>query len=210
MSDDRAVKPDVVRAIEEMAQHVARRPFSRDLIHRLEWLVELLIDRGYLEPAHRALVNRTRGDGSVVRLSLYPDKRAVTSLDPGCAERLHLCHARCCAMDIALSAEDLREGLLTWDLEQPYLLRKAAHGNCEHLDGDGRCGAYEHRPGACRAYDCVDDPRVWLDYERRIPAPMPWWLIPLDDRGLAPEEHQARAAARFAAAPPREDSGEPA
>jgi hypothetical protein len=30
---------------------------------------------------------------------------------------------------------------------------------------------YAQRPGACRAYDCRHDPRVWIDFEARIPAP---------------------------------------
>jgi hypothetical protein len=27
------------------------------------------------------------------------------------------------------------------------------------------------RPRTCRVYDCRRDPRIWLDFERRIPAP---------------------------------------
>jgi Fe-S-cluster containining protein len=194
--------PEVVRAIEEMADHIARRPFSRDLVHRLEWLVEILIDRGYLEPEHRALIRKDKGDRPVVRLSLYGDKRQVTNSDPGCAERMHLCKARCCAIEVEMSAEDVEEGVLKWSLERPYLLRKADHGLCEHVQGDGRCGAYEHRPAQCRAYDCIGDARIWIDYEAKIPAPMPWWIIPLEDWTLPPAEQKARVAARFDAAPP--------
>jgi hypothetical protein len=30
---------------------------------------------------------------------------------------------------------------------------------------------YEHRPAICRTYDCRKDPRIWIDFEKRIPAP---------------------------------------
>lgn len=30
---------------------------------------------------------------------------------------------------------------------------------------------YAARPAVCRSYDCRDDPRIWSDYARRIPAP---------------------------------------
>ena len=94
------------------------------------------------------------------------------------------------------------------DLNRPYLLPKADHGLCEHLAGDGRCGAYADRPAQCRAYDCIGDTRIWLDYDAMIPAPMPWWLITIDDWGLSPEERKALLASRFAAAPPlRDDEG---
>ena len=200
-------RPEVVRAIEDMAEHIARRPFSRDLVHRLEWLVEILIERGYLEPAHRALINRDRGDRSAVRLSMYGDKRAVTNADPGCAARMHICKARCCAIEVELSAEDIAEGKLRWDLNRPYLLPKADHGQCAHLQGDGRCGAYEARPAQCRAYDCIGDTRIWLDFDAMIPAPMPWWLVTIDEWHLSPDEQKARVAARFAASPPAADDG---
>ena len=207
MSDDATprARPEVLAAVEQMADHIARRPFSRDLVHRLEWLVEILIARGYLEPEHRALINRDRGDGSPVKLAMYPDKRAVTNADPGCAARMHICKARCCGIDVELSAEDIAEGKLSWQLNRPYLLPKADHGQCTHLQRDGRCGAHEHRPAVCRAYDCVDDKRIWIDYDKMIAQPMPWWLVPLDDWDLPVEEQQARVAARFRPAPPPED-----
>jgi hypothetical protein len=195
----------IERAITDMAEQIARRPFSRDLLHRLEWLVEILIERGHLEPSHRALINRRRADGSPVRLATYREKREVASFDPGCAERMHVCHARCCAMEIHLSAEDLDEGKLRWEYNQPYLLPKGHHGNCEHVQADGRCGVYDDRLGQCRAYDCVDDARIWIDYEQMIAQPMPFWLIPLGDRDLPPDEQQRHAAARIPpASPPAE------
>ena len=180
----------LVRAVEELVDDVARRPFSRDLIRRVDWLLEILVDRGYVTPSHAASMRRIKGDGSVVRLALYQDKRAVESSDMDCASLLPLCKGRCCAMDVSLSAEDLAERVLEWDLSQPYLLRKnPAHGYCACLGGDGRCTVYEARPGACRSYDCRDDPRVWLDFDNKVPAPLQWFLV-------APEQWGELAAGR--------------
>ena len=41
-----------------------------------------------------------------------------------------------------------------------------------------RCGVYETRPEHCRTYDCREDARVWIDYEKRIPAPLPASIRP--------------------------------
>ncbi len=32
----------------------------------------------------------------------------------------------------------------------------------------------------CRHFDCRTDPRVWLDFEQKLPAPMPERVIPLE------------------------------
>ena len=67
----------------------------------------------------------------------------------------------------------LSAGLL-WDIEQPYLLRRETDGLCSHLDRKTQaCDVYQNRPAACRTYDCRTDQRVWIDFEKRIPAPMP-------------------------------------
>ena len=34
-----------------------------------------------------------------------------------------------------------------------------------------RCGVYEQRPIPCRGYDCREDGRIWLDFERRVVNP---------------------------------------
>lgn len=102
----------------------AARPEDGELRKRLAWLVELLIARGQLAPGHRALLARIRDDGHRVQLSVVGDKRRVPSADIDCAARLHLCRARCCSFSISLSAEDVAEGKLRWEIERPYLLRR--------------------------------------------------------------------------------------
>lgn len=107
------------------------------------------------------------------------DKYAIPDHAPiPCAELLPLCKARCCHLRFALSYQDLDEGVLRWDLERPYRIRRREGGACHHLAG-GACQVYAQRPAPCRRFDCRGDRRIWLDYERRVPAP--------DDRPLTVE-----------------------
>lgn len=104
-----------------------------------------------------------------------PDKYAITpdEIPPiDCASRYHICHAACCALRFPLSKQDLDEGVVRWELGRPYRNRQGADGLCVHLDrGTHRCSVYQHRPGICRVYDCRQDSRIWLDFERAIINP---------------------------------------
>ena len=108
-----------------------------------------------------------------VSLDLGPDKYTVEAASPPCDELLHLCHARCCTLNFALSTADLDEGVIRWDYGQPYLIRqRASDGYCVHNDPSSRhCTVHAYRPRVCRSYDCTTDARIWLDYANRIPAP---------------------------------------
>jgi Fe-S-cluster containining protein len=89
-----------------------------------------------------------------------------------CASRVHLCRARCCTFDFYLTEQDLDEGIVRWDYGRPYWIQKQTDGYCLHCElGSLRCRIHANRPYVCRAYDCRDDTRVWLDFERMIPAP---------------------------------------
>ncbi|MBD2080952.1 YkgJ family cysteine cluster protein [Leptolyngbya sp. FACHB-17] len=89
-----------------------------------------------------------------------------------CQSRLHLCKARCCKLSFPLSFQDLDERIIAWDYSKPYQIRQSAEGYCVHCDRTTRgCSVYEHRPTVCRAYDCRNDQRIWIDFEQRIPAP---------------------------------------
>jgi hypothetical protein len=110
---------------------------------------------------------------------MFRDKRAIASPDLDCASLLPLCKARCCSMDVSLSAEDVREGRVPWVLSAPYLLPKhPTTGYCACMTATGACTVYDDRPGTCRVYDCRHDARVWVDFERRIPAPLAPGLTP--------------------------------
>lgn len=147
-----------------------------DLRRQLAALVDLLVSRGTLTGGHRRTLERAASAPAErkVRLRVYVDKYAMRSPDVDCAALFPLCGARCCRLRIELTADDVSEGLLRWDLEQPYLLAKHADGLCVHLDrATGGCGVYDVRPATCREYDCRKDKRVWLDFDARIPAPLP-------------------------------------
>lgn len=85
-----------------------------------------------------------------------------------CANRVHLCKARCCTLDFFLSDQDLDEGIVRWDYGRPYWIARQADGYCAHCEpGTWRCHIHANRPYVCRAYDCRNDKRVWADFEAR-------------------------------------------
>lgn len=141
-------------------------------------LVELLIAQGTITlkayERRRALVDRDRDatlDPYRVRLHACEDKYAVEPVRIDCEARLHLCQARCCALPFDLSAQDLDEGVVRWDYAHPYRIRADASGRCVHNDAQTRaCSIHAQRPAVCRQYDCRNDPRIWKDFEAKIPA----------------------------------------
>jgi hypothetical protein len=164
--------PEMIASLTALAETVAARDDHADVAAKLEWLIDALIMRGQLPPTYRRLVTKIHatGERSVVRLATFRDKYAIESAEIDCAARLPLCGARCCSFDVTLSAQDVAEREIPFDLDQPYALPRD-HGRCVCMAADGACTIYERRPGACRAYDCRHDPRVWIDFEQRIPAP---------------------------------------
>ena len=64
------------------------------------------------------------------------------------------------------------EGVVRWELGRPHMINRAEDGYCGHLDRQrlGRA-VYEQRPVVCRGYDCRNDRRSWLDFEKRIVNP---------------------------------------
>ena len=108
-----------------------------------------------------------------VSLDTGDDKYTVEGSSPPCAELIPICEARCCKLTFALSTRDLDEGVIRWDYGQPYLIRqRESDGKCVHNDpSNGFCTVHQYRPRVCRIYDCRNDPRIWTDYEKRIPAP---------------------------------------
>ena len=76
-------------------------------------------------------------------------------------------------MIFPLSTADLDEGVIRWDYGRPYMIRqRASDGFCVHNDPASHgCTVHTQRPSTCRRYDCRNDTRVWIDYDKRIPAP---------------------------------------
>ncbi|MCX5743446.1 MAG: YkgJ family cysteine cluster protein [Proteobacteria bacterium] len=161
----------MIAELTALGEALAARDDHADLAARLEWLIDLLILRGTLPASFRRLAAKVKGTGerSVVRLATFRDKHAIPSADIDCAARIPLCGGRCCSFDVTLSAQDLADHL-PFDITQPYALPRT-DGRCVCMDADGACTVYANRPGACRAYDCRTDPRVWIDFDARIPTP---------------------------------------
>jgi Fe-S-cluster containining protein len=140
---------------------------------------ELLVERGLVDAQDLAMRQLREMERQVARahqqllvdLGEPGDKYAVVGPEIDCAARLPLCRARCCTLTFALSQQDLDERVVRWDYGRPYQIGRRDDGWCVHHEGDGRCGVYAQRPAPCRRFDCRGDTRIWLDFERRIPAP---------------------------------------
>ncbi|MBA3541502.1 MAG: YkgJ family cysteine cluster protein [Deltaproteobacteria bacterium] len=159
-----------------------------ELQQQLETLVDVLIQAGTLKPGHAALLARLRKRVEIARtpaieLSDVDDKYQEVGEPIDCESRLALCQARCCSFQVTLSRQDLLEGEVAWEIDRPYRLPRSRDGYCMYLARDadevGRCTNYQVRPATCRSYSCKDDARVWIDFDARIPAPMPDTLDPL-------------------------------
>jgi hypothetical protein len=146
-------------------------------------LIELLNEKGLLsieeldkrkqEVAERLVKkNRDKGVGIVLQDPDY-DKYAFTDVaEIDCARYVQFCNAACCRLPFALSKQDIREGIVLWDLGQPYFIAHGKNGYCTHLQPEGcRCGVHNHRPVPCRAYDCRQDKKIWLDFENQTINP---------------------------------------
>jgi hypothetical protein len=106
------------------------------------------------------------------------DKYALKDLPQiDCDARIPLCKGRCCKLTFALSFQDLDEGVVKWEYNRPYHIRhREADGYCVHSHEETRgCTVYTKRPSICRTYDCRNDKRIWIDFDKRIPAPDEAW-----------------------------------
>jgi Fe-S-cluster containining protein len=166
---------------------VAKQGLARELAAlnaRISVLTDALVAADILKPGHLKLMEAEAADaarrelvGKVQLRVVYGDEEMPEAID--CDARLHLCHGRCCTMEVTLSEKDLDAGL-AWEIEEPYQMRRSKDGYCTYIDrSDGRCTVYDKRPRDCRVYTCKNDPRIWLDFESRIPAPPPSSFRPL-------------------------------
>jgi len=146
-------------------------------------LIDLLTEKGLiaveeLDERKKAIAtrmvsnSRERGMGVLLQ-DPETDKYTTTeTVDIDCENRLPLCHAACCRLPFALSKQDVYEGVVRWDLGQPYMIAQEANGYCTHLEhGSCHCTIRENRPLPCRAYDCSKGQKIWLDFEKRIINP---------------------------------------
>jgi Fe-S-cluster containining protein len=164
---------------DDTREREAMRRELASLRARLDVLIDALVAAGTLTRNHERLIESESAAAASssrrepVRLQVL-DKYAVDGADIDCASRLELCEARCCSFEVTLGEQDLEEGGIAWELRRPYILRRERDGYCSHyVRGAGTCAVHERRPAECRLYDCRTDPRVWIDFDQRIPAPRP-------------------------------------
>lgn len=148
-------------------------------------LAELLLSKGVITPqelddSREAAVDDVQNTyveaGLGVKLAVGADDKYGLSdeelPDIDCAERIPLCRAACCTFRWALSEQDVVEGIVQWDLTNPYVNRVGADGYCVHCDGASKaCMIYDARPTVCRTYDCRNDSRIWRDFDARVINP---------------------------------------
>ena len=178
---------EALRRAEERASDAERA--LADLRARFDKLVDVLVASGALAEGHRTLFAKV-GELAVrdvkprVKLRMFVDKYAMRSVDIDCAARVHLCRARCCSFSFELTEQDIEEGRIAWEVTQPFKIRHEVDDYCTHLDRrTGGCSVHAWRPAACRGFDCRNDPRIWIDFENRVPAPMPPNAIALPAAG---------------------------
>lgn len=149
----------------------------RELRTAVELLIQMLSARGALSAGEvRLLTKAALGARNTppqrVRLSIVDDKYSVAPAEIDCASRIHLCKAVCCSYLVELSRQDVEEAKLLWHIDEPYVLKRGVDGYCAHFDrGGGGCTVHAVRPVACRQFDCRNNPRIWVDFEKRIPSP---------------------------------------
>jgi Fe-S-cluster containining protein len=155
---------------------------------RLIALLELAVEKGLVDSA--ALNERVetvrgregeRAAGQLqVKLLAAVDKYTMTDLpNIPCGELIPICLGRCCMLEFPLALQDLEERAVEFDYGRPYMIKQGTHGYCVHSSEETRfCTVYERRPAVCRKYDCRTDPRIWSDFEKRIPAKPPEGVKP--------------------------------
>ena len=113
-------------------------------------LIELLHEKGLIsieeldtrqkEVAAR-LEEQLRLNGAPVILQ-EPEQdkyRFTGGVEIDCGSRVALCRAACCKLPFALSRQDIREGVVHWNLGNPYVIAHGEDGYCDHMDrGCGR------------------------------------------------------------------------
>ncbi|CAN5715650.1 hypothetical protein BH11MYX2_BH11MYX2_26890 [soil metagenome] len=147
----------------------AKLEAAAKLLHRAQIIHERSLEAEISQQRMR-LNQERRGDATVV-LGPDVDKYEVETSKVNCAERMHLCKARCCRLAVALDFKDVEDGL-RWEYSRPYeIKRDKTSGYCVYSEEKThRCHCYDQRPAICRTYDCSTDARVWDDFEKMIPA----------------------------------------
>jgi Fe-S-cluster containining protein len=145
-------------------------------------LVEVLADKDLLAPEEvgfTAADDQREGGGEdleptaiawpSIALRVDDPEEQAERLEVDCAARMPVCQAVCCRLSFPLSADEVDSGRVKWDIGHPYVIRQETSGFCTHNDAATRgCRIYEDRPAVCRRYSCVNDGRIWKDFDNMV------------------------------------------
>jgi len=140
-------------------------------------LADLCVDKNLVVPDELKIYNR-RIRQALARQGEAASAGVVMRVDPAqpvqepeidCRARLPWCKAACCSLSFPLSAQEIEDGQVKWELGRPYFARKDERCACVHLDQQQGCTVYDHRPRVCRTYGCAGDERIWKDFDQMIP-----------------------------------------
>jgi hypothetical protein len=146
-------------------------------------LIELLNERGLLsieelDERKRAVAERLvrkgrkQGSGVLLQEPEYDKYDFEQEAEIDCAGRIEICKAACCRLPFALSRQDVHEGVVRWDLGQPYIIAQGTEGYCTHMEPENHsCSIRKQRPVPCRAYDCRKNNDIWLDFAKGLINP---------------------------------------
>lgn len=140
-------------------------------------LIELLVAKGIigieeLDKRKKAVEKRLRDSFTEAGIGVKVQRADADKYDPqvetkiDCEKRIHICRGACCALTYPLALQDIQEGI-RWSLGNPFLNARGDDSYCVHWDKKtSRCSIYKQRPLVCRQYDCRNDSRIWLDFEK--------------------------------------------
>lgn len=178
--------PDPLRDLERQAEQGALFAHAalKDQADRfnttdalINGLVELLIRHDVVDAAELLeSVESVRGQiaaagaAAELNVAVRVDGDAIADGPPvDCEARLPYCKAVCCRLRFPLSAEEVENGPLRWELGRPYFNRHGDDGYCHQCDSETHaCHIYEQRPAPCRQYSCVGDTRIWKDFDAMV------------------------------------------
>jgi Fe-S-cluster containining protein len=146
-------------------------------------LINLLIDKKVIKKnefdrrkkeVEKQLIDgyKKAGIGIIVHDQAFADKYELTSqVEIDCASKMHICKGACCRFVYCLTIQDIHEGI-RWNLSHPFTCLKGDNDYCIYLrEDDMRCSIHDKRPLSCRQFDCRNDERIWLDFDKEIINP---------------------------------------
>lgn len=113
------------------------------------------------------------GIGTLIHEQALADKYKLPDMpEIDCASRIHLCKAACCSFAYCLTLQDIYEGV-RWDLSKPFKSVKGEDGYCIYFNRQNgmKCSIYDKRALSCRQFDCRNDRRIWVDFDKSIINP---------------------------------------